>query len=65
MKQAIANIFSDLDQFRKFCVRFGYRYNEADLYRHKSYAYSSYLRFKDGKKITNHWGKDARGGHRR
>jgi len=67
MKNEVVDIFNDLDDFRRFCVRFGYRYNEADLYRYKSTAYGAYLRFKNGKKVVNGWNRDSRSrnNHRR
>ena len=35
-------IMEDLDLFREFCVDYGYRYNEADLYNFKAYAWQQY-----------------------
>lgn len=60
MKTAVTQIFDDLDQLKKFCVHFGYRFNEADLYNMRSYVYKAYLRFKEGKRVTNQWARDAR-----
>ena len=31
-------ILDDLEKFLNFCVDYGYRYNESDLYNFKSYA---------------------------
>ena len=50
----------DLGKFLDFCVEYGYRYNEADLYNFKSYAWQQYNKFTQGKNAKNMWWEDAR-----
>lgn len=53
-------IFDDLDAFRDFCRDFGYRYNEADLYNWKSYAFQQFNKFMSGKPAKDMWFQDGR-----
>jgi hypothetical protein len=53
-------LMEDLDFFREFCVDYGYRYNEADLYNFKAYAWQQYNKFTQGKNAKNMWVEDAR-----
>jgi hypothetical protein len=53
-------ILEDLDQFREFVVDYGYRFNEADLYNFKSYAWQQYSKFTSGKTAKDMWSEDAR-----
>ena len=60
--------FEDLSTYLEFCRDFGYRYNEADLYNFKSYAWQQYNKFTQGKNAKNMWEEDGRrfsGYHRR
>jgi hypothetical protein len=56
----------DLDKFLTFCVEYGYRYNESDLYNFKSYAWQQYNKYIQGKNAKNMWTEDSRrfAGHR-
>lgn len=56
--KTVAQIFDDLDNLRKFCVEFGYRFNEKDLYDKKSYIFKQFLNFQAGKKVKNQWDID-------
>jgi hypothetical protein len=56
----VYSILDDLDKFQDFCVNFGYRYNEADLYNFKSYAWQQYNKYTSGKNAKNMWDEDAR-----
>jgi hypothetical protein len=60
-------IVEELDRFREFCVDYGYRFNEADVYNFKSYAWQQYNKFTQGKNAKNMWEEDARrfSGYRR
>jgi hypothetical protein len=60
-------VLEDLDNFKEFCVEFGYRFNEGDLYNFKSYAWQQYNKFTQGKNAKNMWVEDARrfSGYRR
>ena len=59
--------FEDLSTYLEFCVDYGYRYNEADLYNFKSYAWQQYNKFTQGKNAKNMWEEDTRrfAGYRR
>jgi hypothetical protein len=50
----------DLDNFLEFCVEYGYRFNEPDLYNFKAYAWQQYNKFIQGKNAKNMWVEDAR-----
>ena len=50
----------ELDILLEFCRDFGYRYNEADLYNFKSYAWQQYNKFTQGKNARDMWFEDAR-----
>jgi len=52
-------IFEDLEQFQRFCQDFGYRYNEADLYNWKSYAYQQFNKHVQGKFAKDMWIQDS------
>ena len=60
-------IFDELDKYLEFCVDYGYRYNETDLYNFKSYAWQQYNKFTQGKNTKNMWEEDTRrfAGYRR
>lgn len=57
----------DLSRFLDFCRDYGYRYNEADLYNFKAYAWQQYNKFSQGKNAKNMWDEDSRrfAGYRR
>ena len=55
----VAQIFEDLEKFLEFCQEYGYRYNEADLYNFRSYAWQQYNKFSQGKNARNMWVQDA------
>ena len=59
-------ILDDLDLFCDFCVDFGYRFNEGDLYNFKSYAWQQFNKWHQGKNAKNMWDEDTRrfAGHR-
>jgi hypothetical protein len=50
----------DLDRFREFVAEYGYRFNEADLYNFKSYAWQQYSKYTSGKTVKDMWAEDAR-----
>lgn len=63
----VLSILDDLDSFREFCQDYGYRFNEADLYNFKAYAWQQYNKFTQGKNAKNMWEEDTRrfSGYRR
>ena len=56
----VAEIQEDLEKLLAFCQDYGYRYNEADLYNFKSYAWQQYNKFSQGKNAKNMWDEDTR-----
>jgi hypothetical protein len=56
----VQQIFEDLEKFLEFCQDYGYRYNEADLYNWKSYAYQQFSKFAQGKFAKDMWLQDSR-----
>jgi hypothetical protein len=56
----VVEIFDDLENLKEFCQDFGYRFNEADLYNFKSYAWQQYNKYIQGKNAKNMWWEDAR-----
>lgn len=53
-------ILNDLENFLEFCRDYGYRFNEADLYNWKSYAYQQFMKLQQGKSAKNMWAEDGR-----
>jgi hypothetical protein len=56
----VTAIFDDLEQFLTFCQDFGYRFNEADLYNWRSYAYQQFNKHLQGKFAKDMWSIDSR-----
>ena len=54
----VREIHDDLEKFLAFCREYGYRYNEADLYNWKSYAYQQFNKLQNGKPAKNMWDQD-------
>ena len=51
---------NDLAAYLDFCRDYGYKFNEADLYNSKSYAYQQYTKAQAGKRVKDMWAEDAR-----
>ena len=62
----MTELFDELEKFLTFCQDFGYRFNEADLFNFKSYAWQQYSKYSQGKNAKNMWDEDTRrlAGHR-
>ena len=56
----VHQIFDDLEAFLEFCRSYGYRYNEADLYNWKSYAYQQFSKCQNGKTTKDMWSVDTK-----
>ena len=56
----VQQIFEDLEKFHEFVSEYGYRFNEADLYNFKSYAWQQFNKWHQGKNAKNMWSEDAR-----
>jgi hypothetical protein len=55
----VALVFDELENYLEFCRGYGYRYNEADLYNWKSYAYQQFNKYSQGKFAKDMWIQDA------
>ena len=56
----VIEIQDELEKLLEFCQDYGYRYNEADLYNFKSYAWQQYNKYSQGKNAKNMWDEDTR-----
>ena len=56
----VNQIFDDLERYRDFCVEFGYKFDESNLYNMRNYAYQQYSKFTARKNFKNQWQEDAR-----
>ena len=56
----VREIFDDLEKFLEFCQDYGYKFNEADLYNFKSYAWQQYSKYALGKNAKNMWDEESR-----
>lgn len=55
----VNRVFNDLDDFREFCVNYGYVFDEKELYKRNSNAYVQYERHRRGDAFTDQWADDA------
>ena len=56
----VNQIFEDLEKYLNFCVQFGYKYDESDLYSNKSYIFRQYTKFITGKPVKDNWEIDGK-----
>ena len=56
----VVEMQQDLEKLLEFCQDYGYRFNEADLYNFKSYAWQQFNKFSQGKNARNMWDEDTR-----
>ena len=56
----VTQTFEDLEHYLLFCQDHGYKYNEADLYNWKSYAFQQFSKYSQGKFAKDMWLQDAR-----
>lgn len=56
----VNQIFDDLERYRDFCVDFGYKFDEANLYNMRNYAYQQYSKFTAKKNFKDQWEADQR-----
>jgi hypothetical protein len=54
MKPEVAQIFSDLEAYKQFCVDYGYPYDERNLYNERS-PYGEFLKMKKGREPWDQW----------
>ena len=53
-------IFDDLEGYLDFCRTYGYKYDEAELYSQRSYAYRQYSKLLSGKEPRDMWEQDSK-----
>lgn len=53
-------LFEDLEQYLRFCVEYGYKYDESTLYDQRSNTYRQYTKCVAGKNFRNCWEEDAK-----
>jgi hypothetical protein len=56
----VTQIFDDLDKYREFCVDYGYKFDESELYSLRSYAYRQFGKALTGKYPKDQWQENAR-----
>ena len=56
----VNQLFDDLENYKEFCVDFGYKYDEATLYDMRSYVYRQHQKQLTGKWPKDQWAEDAR-----
>jgi len=56
----VTQTFEDLEYYLTFCQDYGYKYNEADLYNWKSYAFQQFSKCRQGKFAKDMWLQDTR-----
>jgi len=56
----VHQIFEDLEKYLNFCVQFGYKFDESDLYSNKSYVFRQYTKFITGKPVKDNWEIDGK-----
>lgn len=56
----INQIFDDLDGYRNFCRSYGYKFDEAELYSNRSFAYRQYTKYLQGKPFKDMWEFDSK-----
>lgn len=58
---AIVNqIFDDLEGYRNFCRLYGYKFDEADLYKDRVFSYRQYTKYLQGKPFKDMWELDSK-----
>lgn len=55
MKPEVKTIFEDLENYRKFCVDYGYPFDEAHLYNERTPGYSEYVKMTKGREPWDQW----------
>lgn len=56
----VTQLFEELEKYQLFCVEFGYKYDEGDLYNNKSQAFRQFNKYMSGKTAKNMWEIDAK-----
>ena len=48
-------IFEDLENYKEFCVDYGYKFDEATLYDMRNYVYRQHNKEMAGKPVKDNW----------
>ena len=48
-------IFEDLENYKEFCVDYGYKFDEATLYDMRNYVYRQHTKQLAGKPVKDNW----------
>ena len=54
----VNRVFDDLESYRTFCVEYGFRFDEADMYKRNT-PYGQYERHRRGDPVRNNWQIDG------
>ena len=56
----VNQIFEDLEDYLAFCKDYGYKFDEAELYNQRSFAYRQYCKVLQGKPAKDMWEVDGK-----
>lgn len=51
----VKQIFEDLENYKEFCVDYGYKFDEATLYDMRNFVYRQFQKRVAGKDAKNNW----------
>jgi len=54
----VNQIFDDLEVYLNFCRDYGYKFDEADLYNNRSFAFRQFTKYLAGKPCKDMWALD-------
>jgi len=60
MNPRVTQLFADLEDYLGFCREFGYRFDEADLYKDRSYVWRQYSKLLAGKPVKDMWVENSK-----
>lgn len=60
MNPRVTQLFADLEDYLRFCKEFGYRFDEAELYKDRSYVWRQYSKFLAGKPVKDMWVENSK-----
>jgi hypothetical protein len=56
----VQQIFQDLENYKEFCVDYGYKWDESTLYDMRNYTYQQYTKYAGHKNFKDQWAEDTR-----
>jgi hypothetical protein len=60
LKPEVETIFQDLEKYQIFCVKYGRKFDESDLYNNKNRNYQDFINKQAGKTVRNYWLEDQK-----